>query len=157
MPGLIITVLVREGDPVKEGDAVVVLEATFQNIEKGQSPAEAAIAGTKEMSMPLVASTLTTVVVFLPILLVDGIAGELFRDLVLTITTTLLCSLLIATTLVPLMAAKMMGKDHDSGFAARLRDLTSGLDRIPSSTSGRSTGRCGDANASSSSRSGSSP
>jgi len=112
-------------------NGIVVLEAAFQHVEKGKTPAEAAIAGTKEMSMPLVASTLTTVVVFLPILLVDGIAGELFRDLVLTITTTLLCSLLVAMSLVPLMASKLIGQDHESRFAAKLRDMTSWLDRIP--------------------------
>ncbi len=112
-------------------NGIVVLEAAFQHIEKGKSPAEAAILGTKEMSMPLVASTLTTVVVFLPILLVEGIAGELFRDLILTISTTLLCSLIIALTLVPVMAAKLIGEDHEEGVAGRLRRATAFLDRIP--------------------------
>jgi HAE1 family hydrophobic/amphiphilic exporter-1 len=112
-------------------NGIVVLEASFQHVEKGKSPAEAAIAGTREMSMPLVASTLTTVVVFLPILLVDGIAGELFRDLVLTITTTLLCSLFVAVTLVPLMASKLVGKDHEGGFAGWLKRRTALLDKIP--------------------------
>ncbi len=112
-------------------NGIVVLEAAFQHVEQGKSPREAAIAGAREMAMPLVASTLTTVVVFLPILLVEGIAGELFRDLVLTITVTLLCSLLIATTLVPLMASKLVGHDHRSGFARALTRATRFLDRIP--------------------------
>jgi HAE1 family hydrophobic/amphiphilic exporter-1 len=111
-------------------NGIVVLEAAFQHIEKGQSPADAAIAATREMSMPLIASTLTTVVVFLPILLVEGIAGELFRDLVLTIMVTLLVSLLVAVTLVPLMASKLVGKDHHSTFAAALRRVTGFVDRI---------------------------
>lgn len=111
-------------------NGIVVLEAAFQHVEKGASPRQAAIAGAKEMAMPLVASTLTTVVVFLPILLVEGIAGELFRDLVLTITVTLLCSLLIATSLVPLMASRLVGRDHRSWLARALRRATGFLDRI---------------------------
>lgn len=111
-------------------NGIVVLEAAFQHVEKGATPAEAAIRGAREMSMPLVASTLTTVVVFLPILLVQGIAGELFRDLVLTISTTLLVSLVVAITLVPLMASRLVGKDHHSAFARALTRRTRFLDRI---------------------------
>lgn len=111
-------------------NGIVVLEAAFQHVEKGETPRDAAIAGAKEMAMPLVASTLTTVVVFLPILLVEGIAGELFRDLVLSITVTLLCSLMIAATLVPLMASKLVGRDHRSPTAMFLRRATGFLDRI---------------------------
>lgn len=80
--------------------------------------------------MPLFASTLTTVVVFLPILLVEGIAGELFRDLVLTISISLLCSLLVALTLVPLMASRFASRDAESAFVRRMERLTGGLDRL---------------------------
>merc|ERR1712025_1459013 len=89
-------------------NAIVVLEAAFQELERGMDPREAALRGAKEMGMPLFASTLTTVVVFLPILLVEGIAGELFRDLVLAISVTLLCSLGVALTLVPLMVSRLL-------------------------------------------------
>lgn len=112
-------------------NGIVVLEASFQYLEQGHSPREASILGAKEMAMPLFASTMTTVVVFLPILLVDGIAGELFRDLILTICVTLLCSLAVAVTLVPLMASRLLGKDHESGFAQTLLRWTAFLDRIP--------------------------
>jgi hydrophobic/amphiphilic exporter-1 (mainly G- bacteria), HAE1 family len=91
----------------------VVLEAAFQHMEKGASPAEAAIRGTEEMSMPLVASTLTNAVVFLPILLVEGIAGELFRDMVLTICVSLGASLFVTLSLVPLMASRWIGRDKN--------------------------------------------
>lgn len=89
-------------------NGIVVLEAAFQHLEKGATPVEAAVRGAREMSMPLGASTLTTVVVFLPILLVEGIAGELFRDMVLTICVSLLASLVVALSLVPLMASRWM-------------------------------------------------
>jgi len=111
-------------------NGIVVLEAAFQEVEKGASATEAAVRGAREMSLPLFASTLTTVVVFVPILLVQGIAGELFRDLVLTITVTLLSSLVVALTLVPLMASRLVGRDQRSRFAAALRARTGFLDRL---------------------------
>ena len=107
-------------------NAIVVLEAAFQELERGMDPREAALRGAKEMGMPLFASTLTTVVVFLPILLVEGIAGELFRDLVLAISVTLLCSLGVALTLVPLMVSRLL---RSAGEEAPKKP--SRLDRIP--------------------------
>ena len=112
-------------------NGIVVLEAAFQYLEKGLKPVHAAVRGAREMSLPLTASTLTTVVVFVPILLVEGIAGELFRDLVLTICVTLLCSLLVATTLVPLMTARWVGRVDNSRAANTLRRWTVFLDRVP--------------------------
>lgn len=110
-------------------NAIVVLEVAFQHMENGASPAEAAIRGTHEMGMPVAASTLTTVVVFLPILLVDGIAGELFRDMVLTITISLLASLAVALSLVPLMTAHLLGRS-EGRLERLLRRATGGIDRL---------------------------
>ncbi len=110
-------------------NGIVVLEAAFQHLEKGATTAEAAVRGAREMSMPLVASTLTTVVVFLPILLVEGIAGELFRDMVLTICISLLASLVVALSLVPLMASRMLGA-RKGWLQLRLERATSGLDLL---------------------------
>ncbi|MCC6874160.1 MAG: efflux RND transporter permease subunit [Sandaracinaceae bacterium] len=112
-------------------NAIVVLEAAFQQIEKGKTSSEAAILAVKEMGMPLVASTLTTVVVFLPILLVEGLAGEIFRDMVLTITVTLLSSLVVAITLVPLMISRMVKGAHETGrFSRVLTKATGFVDRL---------------------------
>lgn len=111
-------------------NGIVVLEATFQHLEKGTPPAQAALAGAEEMSMPLAASTLTTVVVFMPILLVEGIAGELFRDMVLTICITLLTSLVVALSLVPLMASRMTAGRSSSTFERWLTRATGFLDRL---------------------------
>ncbi len=110
-------------------NGIVVLEAAFQHIEKGATPAEAAVRGATEMTMPLVASTLTTVVVFLPILLVEGIAGEIFRDMVLTICVSLLASLFVALSLVPLMAAHLVGAKKNRAERA-LERATAVLDRL---------------------------
>jgi HAE1 family hydrophobic/amphiphilic exporter-1 len=111
-------------------NGIVVLEAAFQHLERGLRPAEAALSGAREMGMPLVASTLTTVVVFMPILLVEGIAGELFRDMVLTICITLLSSLFVALSLVPLMASRMLGRRGPDRFERFLSRATGGLDRL---------------------------
>lgn len=110
-------------------NGIVVLEVCFQHLEKGRTPAEAALLGAQEMSMPVAASTLTTVVVFLPILLVDGIAGEIFRDMVLTITISLLASLVVSLSLVPLMSSRLL--DGREGRLERvLKRATGFIDRL---------------------------
>src|SRR5690606_37546057 len=91
-------------------NAIVVLESVFQKLEQGMSPSEAAIEGAREMTMPIIASTLTTVAVFAPVLFVPGLAGQLFRDMSLTICISLAASLLVALTLVPLLSSLVLGK-----------------------------------------------
>lgn len=87
-------------------DAVVVLENIFRFREEGKGRKEAAILGAREVAVPVVVSTLTTLVVFLPILFVPGIAGFLFRDLALTISFSLSVSSLVALTLIPMMTSQ---------------------------------------------------
>lgn len=87
-------------------NAVVVLENIFRFREQGANRAEASVSGAKEVAVPIIVSTLTTLVVFLPILFVPGIAGFLFRDLALTISFSLIVSTLVALTLIPLMASQ---------------------------------------------------
>ena len=87
-------------------NAVVVLENIFRFREQGANRDEASVSGAKEVAVPIIVSTLTTLVVFLPILFVPGIAGFLFRDLALTISFSLIVSTLVALTLIPLMASQ---------------------------------------------------
>ena len=86
-------------------NAVVVLEAIVRRREHGMAPAEAARQGTSEVAMAVTAATLTSVAVFFPMVFISGIAGQLFRDQALTVTFSLLLSLLVALTLVPMLAA----------------------------------------------------
>ena len=88
-------------------NAVVVLENIFRFKEDGESGRDSAIKGAQEVSAPVVMSTLTTLVVFLPILFVPGIAGLLFRDLALTISFALVVSVLVALTLIPVMSSRI--------------------------------------------------
>lgn len=98
-------------------DAVVVLENIFRFREDGKDRKDAAVMGAKEVAVPVVVSTLTTLVVFLPILFVPGIAGFLFRDLALTISFSLSVSSLVALTLIPMMTSQFY-KDGELSIEA---------------------------------------
>lgn len=87
-------------------NAIVVLENIARYKEQGMTPMEAAKKGASEVSMAITASTLTTVAVFFPLVFVEGVAGQLFKDQALTVTYALLASLLVALTLIPAMAAR---------------------------------------------------
>ncbi|HEY6986471.1 MAG TPA: efflux RND transporter permease subunit, partial [Rhodanobacteraceae bacterium] len=86
-------------------DSIVVLENIARLREKGASIVEAAVRGTAEVGMAVTASTLTTVAVFFPLVFVQGVAGQLFRDQALTITFAMLISLIVAMTLIPMLAS----------------------------------------------------
>lgn len=86
-------------------NAIVVLENIQRYKDQGMPALEAAKKGASEVSMAITASTLTTVAVFFPLVFVEGVAGQLFRDQALTVTYALLASLLVALTLIPAMAS----------------------------------------------------
>jgi HAE1 family hydrophobic/amphiphilic exporter-1 len=90
-------------------NSIVVLENVYRRRhELGQEPREAAIAGTKEVAAPVLASTVTTLVIFLPLAFVRGVSGVLFRDLAIVIVFSLACSLVVSLTVVPMLAARFM-------------------------------------------------
>jgi HAE1 family hydrophobic/amphiphilic exporter-1 len=86
-------------------NAVVVLENIVRHREEGRSRVEAARLGTSEVGTAITAATLTSVAVFFPMVFITGIAGQLFRDQALTVSFSLLFSLVVAMTLVPMLAA----------------------------------------------------
>jgi len=86
-------------------DSIVVLENIARLREQGLSVIDATVKGASEVSMAVTASTLTTVAVFFPLVFVEGVAGQLFRDQSLTITFAMLISLVVAMTLIPMMAS----------------------------------------------------
>jgi len=86
-------------------NAVVVLENIVRHREAGESRVAAARAGTSEVGTAIIAATLTSVAVFFPMVFITGIAGQLFRDQALTVSFALLFSLVVALTLVPMLAA----------------------------------------------------
>ncbi len=86
-------------------NSIVVLESVHRHRQTTPRLMEAVFKGTKEVGMAITASTLTTVAVFLPLVFVEGIAGQLFKDQALTITYSLLASLLVALTFLPMVLA----------------------------------------------------
>jgi len=89
-------------------NSIVVLENIYSHRIKGEDPETAAIWGTNEVAMAITASTLTTVAVFLPIVFVQGMTAQLFKQLALTVTFSLLSSLFVALTIVPLLSSRLM-------------------------------------------------
>ncbi|MCU0287909.1 MAG: efflux RND transporter permease subunit, partial [Acidobacteria bacterium] len=84
---------------------IIVLEAISRFKKTGDSLITAVIKGTKEVSVPIVGSTLTTVAIFLPVIYLYGVTGRLFRDQALSVTFSLLASMVVAVTLLPALAA----------------------------------------------------
>lgn len=98
-------------------NSIVSLENIARHRQLGASPTDASIKGAEEIMGPLVGSTLTTIAVFLPVVFVGGLASQIFNDLALAITFSLVLSLVVAVTFVPMVATRM-----------RIREMTtSGL------------------------------
>ncbi|WP_196138450.1 efflux RND transporter permease subunit [Aliikangiella sp. G2MR2-5] len=100
-------------------NAIVVLENISRKKEQGLSTSQAAFEGATEVSGAITASTLTTIAVFLPLIFVEGIAGQLFKDQALTITFSLIVSLAVALTLIPTMAAHMKERKLEKAVLER--------------------------------------
>ncbi len=92
-------------------DSIVVLEVIARHRQAGKGLLQAAVDGTQEVQGAVVASTLTTVAVFLPIVFVEGVGGQLFKDQALTVSFSILASLAISLTLIPMLSARI-GQAH---------------------------------------------
>ncbi len=99
-------------------NAIVVLEAIFKRREAGATALEAARVGASEVGRAVVASTLTTVAVFLPVVFLEGVAAQLFLDMALTVSFSLLASLAVSLTLIPMMASLAPVHEATSGTLA---------------------------------------
>jgi hydrophobic/amphiphilic exporter-1 (mainly G- bacteria), HAE1 family len=86
-------------------NAIVVIENIFRHLEEGKQPYEAASDGTSEVGTAITASTLTTIAVFFPMMLASGIAGTLSRGLAVAVSFSLLSSLFVALTIIPMLAS----------------------------------------------------
>lgn len=92
-------------------NAIVVVENIFRKREEGMSVISAAIHGTSEVSGAITASTITTIVVFLPIVYLQGPSGELFKDQAWTVAFSLISSLVVAILVIPMLFTQIFGKD----------------------------------------------
>jgi len=93
-------------------NAIVVLENIYRLQESGRSPMSAAVEGTGEVTNAIIASTLTTLAVFLPIVFLKGMAGIMFKQLSYVVGFALLCSLLVALTLVPMLSSRILRRTN---------------------------------------------
>ena len=107
-------------------NAIVVLENIYRHREDGRSNYEAALAGSSEVAMAITASTLTTIAVFVPVLFIGGIAAQVFKQLAYVVSFSLLCSLLVALTVVPGLASKLVNRKKPTGFIGKLNFLVAG-------------------------------
>jgi len=89
-------------------DAIVVLENTMRHIEKGMSPYEAALRGAREVGFTVLAMSVSLIAVFIPILLMGGIVGRLFREFAITLSAAILISLMISLSTTPMMCAYLL-------------------------------------------------
>lgn len=99
-------------------NAIVVIENIFRHRELGEDAEKAASLGAEEVLNAVTASTLTTIAVFLPMIFVVGIAGQLFKELSFTITWSLVASLWVAMTLIPLLSCKLGGGKSEAAKGA---------------------------------------
>ncbi|MFP4417999.1 MAG: efflux RND transporter permease subunit [Chitinispirillaceae bacterium] len=94
-------------------NSIVVLENIFRHHDRSTAISKAADEGASEMGTAIIASTLTTISVFVPVLFVPGITGQLFKEMVLTITFSLAVSLIVALTLVPLLSSVLLKRKEN--------------------------------------------
>jgi HAE1 family hydrophobic/amphiphilic exporter-1 len=122
--GITLNILTLGGMMVAIGrvvdDSIVVLENISRHVSEGEKPLVAAYTGAREIVTAVTASTLTTVAVFLPIVFLTGIAGSFFRPFALTVVVALLASLVVAVTVVPLLASRLLPAIKAQGAERRL-------------------------------------
>jgi HAE1 family hydrophobic/amphiphilic exporter-1 len=96
-------------------NSIVVVENIFRLRETGRPPAPAAVDGSEEVTAAIIASTLTTVVVFLPMIFMRGMSGVMFKQLATVVGFAILCSLGVALTLVPMLSARIPAAPNPGG------------------------------------------
>jgi len=115
-------------------NAIVVLENIYRHRETGEDPEEATLKGSGEVAAAIIASTLTTLAVFLPLIFIRGMSGVMFKQLALVVGFALVCALLVALSLVPMMSARLLHLRRagpDQTLVNRLYLASSGLfDRL---------------------------
>lgn len=105
-------------------DAIVVVENIYRHIEEGMQPYEAALVGAREIAVPVISMTITLAAVYAPIGFVSGLTGALFREFAFTLAGAVVVSGIIALTLSPMMASKLLKHEQSSGRFVRFLDRT---------------------------------
>ena len=110
-------------------DAIVVVENIHRHIENGETPYEAALRGSSEIGFTVLSISFSLIAVFIPLLLMGGIIGRLFREFALTVTASIAVSALVSLTLAPMLCSRFMrAESHDHGVVYRF--IESGFDAM---------------------------
>ncbi len=94
-------------------DAIVVLENTSRHIEAGMPPMEAAMQGAKEVGFTVLSMSVSLVAVFIPLLLMGGLPGRLFREFAVTLSVAILISMVVSLTMTPMMCSRLLRSDEE--------------------------------------------
>lgn len=112
-------------------DAIVMLENIYRRVEEGEDPMEAAHKGSEEIFFAIIATSVTLVVVFLPIVFLQGLTGRLFREFGIVVAGSIIISAIVSLSLTPMMASRILKKNEKHGFLFHL--IGRGLDRLTQS------------------------
>ena len=122
-------------------DAIVMLENIYRHVEAGMKPLDAAYKGASEIGFTIISISVSLVAVFIPLLLMGGIVGRLFREFAVTVTMTIVVSVAVSLTLTPMLCSRYLADAHtrphgrlyrlfEDGFAAMLASYKRGLDFV---------------------------
>jgi multidrug efflux pump len=111
-------------------DAVVVLENVSRHIEDGMSPVDAALQGAREVGFTVLSMSISLIAVFVPILLMGGIIGRLFREFAVTLSSAILVSLVISLTTTPMMCARVLRPESEEKPGRFSRFIERQFDRL---------------------------
>jgi multidrug efflux pump len=111
-------------------DAIVMIENTVRHIEKGESPMASALEGAREIGFTIVSLTLSLIAVFIPLLFMTGLVGRMFREFALTLTIAVVVSAIVSLTLTPMMCARLLKPEGDSGGEQSASILSRAMDRV---------------------------
>lgn len=114
--------------------AIVILENIYRHRQEGYGRIEAAKLGASEVGTAVIASTLTTVAVFLPIVYVEGLASQIFRPLALTVSFSLIASLIVALSLIPMLASKLLTVENNGNDHGKPKNLMQRLSKMWANT-----------------------
>lgn len=103
-------------------DAIVVLENIYKKVEEGMSPVQAAFAGSKEIYFAVISTTITLAAVFLPIIFMGGISGQLFKEFAVVVSGSVLVSAFVALTLSPMLSAYLLRKRDKPNWLYRVTE-----------------------------------
>ena len=95
-------------------DAIVVVENIYRHVEHGERPFEAALRGSREIGFTVVSISCSLIAVFIPLLLMSGIIGRLFREFALTVTASIVVSAMVSLTLAPMMCSRFMQRESEN-------------------------------------------